>query len=68
MENKVITEDNCTLNIKDGERRPGDPAVLVADAAQAKAKLGWQPVFADLETIVRHAWAWEKKQIKKDTK
>ncbi|MBD3768213.1 MAG: UDP-glucose 4-epimerase GalE [Gammaproteobacteria bacterium] len=66
--NKVITEDNCTLTIKDGERRPGDPAILVADATQAKTKLGWQPVFADLETIVRHAWAWEKKQIKKDTK
>lgn len=66
--NKVIAEDNCTLTIKNGERRPGDPAVLVADASQAKTKLGWQPHFADLETIVRHAWAWEMKQIKKDTK
>ena len=66
--NKVITEDNCKLTIKNGERRAGDPAVLVADATQAKTKLGWKPVFADLETIVRHAWAWEKKQIKKDTK
>lgn len=66
--NKVVTEDSCTLTIKDGERRAGDPAVLVADATQAKTKLGWHPVFADLETIVRHAWAWEKKQIKKDTK
>lgn len=66
--NKVVTQDNCKVTIKNGERRPGDPAVLVAEAIQAKTKLGWQPVFADLETIVRHAWAWEKKQMKKDSK
>lgn len=66
--NKVVTEDKCTLTIKNGERRPGDPAVLVADATQAKTKLGWQPQFADLETIVRHAWAWEKKQTKKESR
>ncbi|GAB6034748.1 UDP-glucose 4-epimerase GalE [Galenea microaerophila] len=65
---KVVAEDHCGLIIKNGERRPGDPAVLVADATQAKTKLGWQPQFADLETIIRHAWAWEKKQIKKDIK
>ena len=66
--NKVITEDNCKLDIKNGERRPGDPAVLVADAIQANTKLGWQPMFADLETIVRHAWAWEKKQTEKESR
>jgi UDP-glucose 4-epimerase len=33
---------------------------LVADASKAKAVLNWQPAFADLETIVRHAWSWEK--------
>jgi UDP-glucose 4-epimerase len=44
-----------------GERRPGDPARLVADAKLARAALGWQPRYDSLETIVRHAWAWEKK-------
>jgi UDP-glucose 4-epimerase len=42
-------------------RRAGDPARLVADSSRARAELGWKPHFADLETIVRHAWAWECK-------
>lgn len=41
------------------ERRPGDPARLVADARQACAQLGWQPEFSDLATIIEHAWRWE---------
>ena len=45
------------------ERRPGDPAVLVADATLARSTLGWSPQHADLETIVRHAWAFEKKHF-----
>lgn len=43
-------------------RRAGDPARLVADATQARQKLGWQPQYADLATIVQYAWAWEQKQ------
>lgn len=42
-------------------RRAGDPARLVADAALAQSRLGWQPRFADLETIIRHAWHWERR-------
>lgn len=57
---KVVGEDECSLTVKTGERRPGDPAILVADASKAKQILGWKPEFSDLETIVRHAWAWEK--------
>jgi len=43
-----------------GERRAGDPARLVAEAKLARAALGWRPQFDSLETIVRHAWAWER--------
>jgi len=57
---KVVSEDGCSLQIEEGERRKGDPAVLVADATQAKKVLNWQPAFADLEVVIRHAWAWEK--------
>ena len=39
-------------------RRPGDPAVLYAAPHKARAELGWQPRFPDLESIVRTAWAW----------
>lgn len=49
------------IPVVDAPRRPGDPPRLVADASQAHSVLGWQPRYADLETIVAHAWAWEKK-------
>jgi len=41
-----------------GPRRPGDPAVLYAASDRAQRELGWRPRYADLETIVRHAWQW----------
>ena len=42
-------------------QRPGDPARLVADAALARAVLGWQPVASDLASILRSQWEWQKK-------
>lgn len=41
------------------ERRPGDPAILVADAGKIRDVLGWTPQYDDLEAIVTHALAWE---------
>ncbi|WP_326802817.1 UDP-glucose 4-epimerase GalE [Streptomyces sp. NBC_01788] len=37
-------------------RRAGDPAVLVASAAAAREKLGWNPSRTDLAGIVADAW------------
>ncbi|MGW0655737.1 UDP-glucose 4-epimerase GalE [Streptomyces umbrinus] len=37
-------------------RRAGDPAVLVASAATARERLGWNPSRADLAGIVADAW------------
>lgn len=62
----VVAEDGCNLRIEEGERRLGDPAKLVADATLAKQELGWQPRYSELETIVRHAWAWEKQRASID--
>ena len=42
------------------ERRPGDPARLYADNAKARAILGWQPQYMDIESIIRTAWVWEQ--------
>jgi len=42
------------------ERRPGDPAVLVADPTKAKAVLNFAPLHSDLDTIVGSAWAWHQ--------
>jgi len=41
-------------------RRPGDPAVLYADPAKARAELHWTPRFATLEAIVETAWNWHR--------
>lgn len=41
-------------------RRPGDPDALVADNSAIRAALGWAPLYADLDTIVAHALAWER--------
>ena len=43
------------------ERRPGDPARIVAASDRIRAMLAWQPRFDDLSTIVAHALAWERK-------
>lgn len=40
------------------ERRPGDPARLVADASRAHALLEWKPYHSDPDTIVDTAWKW----------
>ncbi|HEY0486747.1 MAG TPA: UDP-glucose 4-epimerase GalE [Mycobacteriales bacterium] len=39
-----------------GERRPGDPAQLVASSDLIRAELGWTPEHTDLAGIVRDAW------------
>ncbi len=44
------------------ERRPGDPAILVGSSEKAKRVLGWEPIYGDVDTIVRHAWAWHEKK------
>lgn len=41
-----------------GERRPGDPPVLVAGNARALAGLGWTPQRTDVRDMVEDAWAF----------
>jgi UDP-glucose 4-epimerase len=49
------------LALRDGPRRPGDPAVLCASPAKLKQELGWKPRFSDLREIVRTAWEWKRR-------
>lgn len=44
-----------------GPRRAGDPDSLVSDPSRIKATLPWVPRHADLDEIVAHALAWERK-------
>ncbi len=43
-------------------RRPGDPAVLVADAGKAMSVLGWRPRCDTLEGIIETAWKWRRRR------
>jgi UDP-glucose 4-epimerase len=42
-------------------RRAGDPDSLIADSRRLRETLGWEPRHADLDTIIAHALAWERK-------
>jgi UDP-arabinose 4-epimerase len=46
------------INAIDEARRPGDPAVLVADAATARQILGWGPRYTDVRDHISHAARW----------
>lgn len=48
----------------ESERRPGDPAILVAASDKAKKELAWKPEFESLNLIVESAWKWHKSQGK----
>ena len=50
------------LNLRQAERRSGDPPELVADARRAATVLGWTPRHSDLPTIIDTAWAWMNAQ------
>src|SRR6202165_5518982 len=41
-------------------RRPGDIVTMIADICSNRATLNWTPQYDDLETIARHALAWEE--------
>lgn len=44
------------------ERRPGDPATLVATSAFAREKLGWVPKYSDVHTLLETTWkAYQKR-------
>ncbi len=46
------------IPVVEDQRRPGDPAVLIAGSNKIKHDLNWQPRFENIEDIVRTAWRW----------
>jgi len=46
-------------------RRPGDPPELVAGNARLLQTLEWRPAYADIDTIVAHALAWERRLLER---
>jgi UDP-arabinose 4-epimerase len=50
-----------TIRLIPSEPRPGDPAILIADATLARERLGIRPSRSDLATIIGSAWRWHQK-------
>lgn len=41
-----------------GERRAGDPSILIASSNKAKNILGWKPTRTSIMKIIEDAWKW----------
>ena len=50
------------IAVRIGQRRSGDPPILVADPTMAIQVLGWKPKYPDIRTQIEHAWKWLLKQ------
>jgi len=59
--NTVKRVSGVDFKVELAGRRAGDPAQIVAASDRIRSLLQWQPQFDDLETIVTHALAWERK-------
>ena len=49
------------FNVEMGEKRAGDPAMLISNNNKIKTKMKWTPKYDNLETICKNAYEWEKK-------
>ena len=52
---------NVKINRVIEGRRAGDPDSLISDNRRIKVTVPWVPKYADLDTIVAHALAWERR-------
>jgi UDP-glucose 4-epimerase len=50
------------IRVEEMDRRPGDPAVLVASSEKIQGELGWQPRYSDLDFIIETAWKWHQEK------
>ena len=46
------------IPVSEEDRRPGDPAVLIASSQKAIDVLNWQPKYTNVEDIIATAWRW----------
>ena len=51
-----------TIKVIEGDRRPGDPPILVGSSEKARKILGWQPRYPDIKDILIHAWNWHQRR------
>ena len=48
------------ISVVEGHRRPGDGAMLYADASMARTMLNWRAKITDLAEIIDSAWQWHR--------
>lgn len=46
------------IPVSEEDRRPGDPATLIASSQKAMDVLGWKPKYTNVEDIIATAWKW----------
>jgi UDP-glucose 4-epimerase len=63
---KKVTEKNIPVRV--GDRRAGDPPILVGSGEKARQILGWQPQYSNLSDILSDAWQWHKKRHGEEAK
>jgi UDP-glucose-4-epimerase GalE len=56
---RTVTGGNIIA--KFSQRRPGDPAVLVASKAKLRNELGWEVTYPGLTDIISSAWSWKQR-------
>ena len=54
------------VNYQMGDRRPGDPAALMAVSLKANELLGWQPKHSSLENIIQTTYQLYQKELGKN--
>lgn len=51
------------VEVVEGDRRSGDPAILVASSDLAEKEMGWIQKHTDINEIVSTAWSWHLKRF-----
>ena len=54
------------FEVRLADRRPGDPAAIVAASDKIRAALGWTPAFDDLDAVVGQALRWEEQIARRE--
>ena len=51
-----------SIEVKQCDRRAGDPPILVASSEKARRILGWQPQYPNLKDMIGDAWNWHQQR------
>lgn len=61
---KIVSKDRRHIKHNLKNPRLGDPATLISNSESARKILNWIPRYTSLDTLIEHAWNWEKRNNK----